>query len=107
MRIRFYYIATILYLYNYTNTCMFVSALPDPTSNSEISANGGNKQILYCIVLYCIIGIAIFFNQITCIMVSRKVTIRKCKMLYFRNERRYGTGNLKKYISRSSSTSYR
>ena len=29
---------------------MFVSALSDPTSNSERSANGGNKQILYCIV---------------------------------------------------------
>ena len=94
MRIRFYYIATILYLYNYTYTCMFVSALPDPTSNSEISANGGNKQILYCIVLYY--WHSHFFNQITCIMVSRKVTIRKCKMLYFRNERRYGTGSLKK-----------
>ena len=26
--------------------CMFVSALPDPTYNSEKSANGGNKQIL-------------------------------------------------------------
>ena len=25
---------------------MFVSALPDPTCNSEKSANGGNKQIL-------------------------------------------------------------
>ena len=24
---------------------MFVSALPDPTCNSEKSANGGNKQI--------------------------------------------------------------
>ena len=43
-----------LYLYNYTFICMFVSALSDPTSNSEGSANGGNKQILYCIVLYCI-----------------------------------------------------
>ena len=58
MRIRFYYIATIftsLYLYNYTYICTFVSALSDPTSNSERSANGGNKQILYCIVLYCIV----------------------------------------------------
>ena len=26
---------------------MFVSALPDPTCNSEKSANGGNKQIIY------------------------------------------------------------
>ena len=26
---------------------MFVSALPDPTCNSEKSANGGNKQILF------------------------------------------------------------
>ena len=25
---------------------MFVSAVPDPTCNSEKSANGGNKQIL-------------------------------------------------------------
>ena len=29
---------------------------------------------------------------------SRKVTIRKFKMLYLRNERRHGTGNLKKDI---------
>ena len=27
----------------------------------------------------------------------RKVTIRKFKMLYFQNERRYGTGNFYKY----------
>ena len=35
-----------LYLYIYIYNCMFVSALPDPTCNSEKSANGGNKQIL-------------------------------------------------------------
>ena len=29
-------------------------------------------------------------------MVPRKVTIQKFKMLYFRNERRHGTGNLTK-----------
>ena len=29
---------------------------------------------------------------------SRKVTIRKFKMLYFQNERRYGTGNFQKYL---------
>ena len=29
-------------------------------------------------------------------MMSRKVTFRKFKMLYFRNERRHGSGNLKK-----------
>ena len=46
----YYNIFMSLYLYNYTYICMFVSALPDPTSNSEISANGANKQILYCIV---------------------------------------------------------
>ena len=51
----YYTIFMSLYLYNYTYTCMFVSALSDPTSNSERSANGGNKQILYCIVLYCIV----------------------------------------------------
>ena len=44
-----------LYFYNYKYICMFVSALSDPTSNSERSANGGNKQKLYCIVLYCIV----------------------------------------------------
>ena len=51
----YYTIFMSLYLYNYTYTCMFVSALSDPTSNSERYANGGNKQILYCIVLYCIV----------------------------------------------------
>ena len=44
----YYTIFMSSYLYNYTYTCMFVSALSDPTSNSERSANGGNKQILYC-----------------------------------------------------------
>ena len=51
----YYTIFMSLYLYNYTYTCMFVSTLSDPTSNSERSANGGNKQILCCIVLYCIV----------------------------------------------------
>ena len=32
-------------------SCMFVSALPDPTCNSEKSANGGNKQILLLLLL--------------------------------------------------------
>ena len=31
--------------------CMFVSALPDPTCNSEKSANGGNEQILLLLLL--------------------------------------------------------
>ena len=31
-------------------------------------------------------------------MVSRKVTIREFKTLYFGNEIRHGTGNLKKYL---------
>ena len=31
--------------------CMFVSVLPDPTCNSEKSANGGNKQILLLLLL--------------------------------------------------------
>ena len=30
---------------------MFVSALPDPTCNSEKSANGGHKQILLLLLL--------------------------------------------------------
>ena len=36
------------------NNCMFVSALPDPTCNSEKSANGGNKQILLLLLLLLI-----------------------------------------------------
>ena len=40
-----------LYLYIYIYNCMFVSALPDPTCNSEKSANGGNKQILLLLLL--------------------------------------------------------
>ena len=51
----YYTIFMSLYLYNYTYICMFASALSDPTSISERSANGGNKQVLYCIVLYCIV----------------------------------------------------
>ena len=31
---------------------MFVSALPDPTCNSEKSANGGNKQILLLLLSF-------------------------------------------------------
>ena len=31
--------------------CMFVSALPDPTCNSEKSTNDGNKQILLLLLL--------------------------------------------------------
>ena len=30
---------------------MFVSALPDPTCNSEKSANGGNKHIIIIIII--------------------------------------------------------
>ena len=30
---------------------MFVSVVSDPTSNSEISANGGNKQIMLLLLL--------------------------------------------------------
>ena len=46
-----------LYLYIYMYSCMFVSALPDPTCNSEKSANGGNKQILLLLLLsLCILS---------------------------------------------------
>ena len=40
-----------LYLYIYIYNCMFVSALPDPTCNSEKSVNGGNKQLLLLLLL--------------------------------------------------------
>ena len=36
---------------------MFVSALPDPTCNSEKSANGGNKQILLLLLLLLLLKI--------------------------------------------------
>ena len=36
--------------------CMFVSALPDPTCNSEKSANGGNKQIILLLLLSSLIN---------------------------------------------------
>ena len=46
-----------LYLYIYIYNCMFVSALPDPTCNSEKSANGGNKQILLLLLLLLFLGV--------------------------------------------------
>ena len=43
---------------------MFVSALPDPTCNSEKSANGGNKQILLLLLLsFVSLTIAGTFNN--------------------------------------------
>ena len=36
---------------------MFVSALPDPTCNSEKSANGGNKQILLLLLLLLLLEV--------------------------------------------------
>ena len=50
-----------LYLYIYMYNCMFVSALPDPTCNSEKSANGGNKQILLLLLLLLLL--AVFKNM--------------------------------------------
>ena len=35
--------------------CMFVSALPDPTCNSEKSANGGNKQIFLFFLFFLLL----------------------------------------------------
>ena len=40
---------------------MFVSALPDPTCNSEKSANGGNKQILLLLLLLLLLLIMWIF----------------------------------------------
>ena len=50
----YFIIFMFLYLYIYMYNCMFVSALPDPTCNSEKSANGGNKQILLLVVVVVI-----------------------------------------------------
>ena len=47
----YFIIFMFLYLYIYMYNCMFVSALPDLTCNSEKSANGGNKQILLLLLL--------------------------------------------------------
>ena len=46
---------SFLYLYIYMYSCMFVSALPDPTCNSEKSAYGGNKQILLLLLLFLLL----------------------------------------------------
>ena len=53
----FMFLYLYIYMYNY---CMFVSALPDPTCNSEKSANGGNKQILSLLLLLLL---AVFKNM--------------------------------------------
>ena len=42
--LRYYIYVFIFYIFIFIIVC-FVSALPDPTCNSEKSANGGNKQI--------------------------------------------------------------
>ena len=47
------------------------------------------------LILFRFIGIDFFFQPIE-IALSCKVTIRKFKMLYFTNENRHETGNLKK-----------
>ena len=36
--------------------CMFVSALPDHTCNSEKSSNGGNKQLLLLLLLLLLLS---------------------------------------------------
>ena len=46
---------------------MFVSALPDPTCNSEKSANGGNKQILLLLSFFSMINITNDVKNIICI----------------------------------------
>ena len=43
--------------------CMFVSALPDPTCNSEKSANGGNKQILLLLLLLLLLVMTVPFPK--------------------------------------------
>ena len=43
----YYFFITFMCLYLY----IYISALPDPTCNSEKSANGGNKQILLLLLL--------------------------------------------------------
>ena len=55
-----------------------------------------SPNVLETLSLLRFIGIDIFLSKQLCIMVSRKVTIRKFKILYFRNERCHITRNLKK-----------
>ena len=46
--------------------CMFVSALPVPTCNSEKSANGGNRQILLLLLLSLLSqSLLVFFLRIS------------------------------------------
>ena len=74
-----------LYLYIYMYNCMFVSALPDPTCNSEKSANGGNKQILLLLLLLLL---AVFknMNARSADKAGRFTVIRGCPHLVFRNQ---------------------
>ena len=44
---------------------MFVSALPDPTCNSEKSVNGGNKQILLLLLSLLSQSLLVFFLHIS------------------------------------------
>ena len=46
------------------NNCMFVSALSDPTCNSEKSANGGNKQILLLLLLLLLLLSGMEFHEV-------------------------------------------
>ena len=62
-----------LYLYIYIYNCMFVSALPDPTCNSEKSANGGNKQNYYYYYYYYM-----YLNWIACVVISAISRLSRC-----------------------------
>ena len=58
-----------------------------------------SSYVLETLKLLTFIGLDIFCNKNRfVIMMSRKVRIHKFKIVFFRNERRHGTGNLKNYL---------
>ena len=72
----FFIIFMCLYLYIYIYDCMFVSALPDPTCNSEKSANGGNKQIL--LLLLCTISSSSYSHMVISHVLLLVTEVKPC-----------------------------
>ena len=68
---------------------MFVSALPDPTCNSEKSANGGNKQILLLLLLLLLLFLLVpritFNSEGQSLYASKFITNKKMDISERRN----------------------
>ena len=59
----YFIIFMFLYLYIFIYNCMFVSALPNPTRNSEKSATGENKQILLLSLLLLLLLLLLLISH--------------------------------------------